>query len=89
MMEEKQARDLYEREEQCLKAIKTVRKAILMRILVAVLMLWAVAQQPKEPIVWGLMAFVLLIDILGTLPLIQEWKRQKKRFNDLVAQEEA
>lgn len=88
MMEEKEPLDLYEREEQCLKAIKTVRKAILMRILVAALMVWAVAIQPGQPIVWGLMAFVLLIDVLGAWPLVQEWKRQKKLFEELVSQEE-
>ena len=88
MMEENQALDLYEREEQCLKAIKTVRKAVFMRILVAALMVWAVAMQPKQPIVWGLMVFVLLIDVLGAWPLVQEWKRQKKLFEELVSQEE-
>ena len=88
MMDENQTQDLYEREEQALKAIKTVRKAIVMRIVVAALMVWAVVMQPNQPIVWGLMAFVLLIDVLGAVPLVQEWKRQKKLFEDLVSQEE-
>ena len=88
MMDENQAQDLYEREEQALKAIKTVRKAIVMRIVVAALMVWAVVMPPNQPIVWGLMVFVLMVDVLGALPLLQEWKRQKRKLADLIAQEE-
>jgi len=88
MAGENQTPDLYEREEQCMKAIKTVRRAVCMRIVVAALMVWAVASAPTQPIVWGLMAFVLVIDILGALPLISEWKKQKQLLDALIAQEE-
>ena len=88
MMEGNQTPDLYEREEQCIKAIKTVRRAVFMRIVVAVLMVWAVIMQPTQMAVWGLMVFVLVIDILGAVPLIQEWRRQRTLLKDLIAQEE-
>ena len=88
MENENHVPDLYEREEQCIKAIKTVRKAVVMRLVVAVLMLWAVVQVPNQPAVWGLMAFVLVIDILGAWPLLREWRAQKKKLAELIAQEE-
>ena len=79
--------DLYEREEQCIKAIRTVRRAVFMRLLVLVLMIFAVAKNPGEAMVWGLMLFVLIVDVLGALPLIAEWKKQKQQLDDLIAQE--
>ena len=88
MEQEQNLPDLYEREEQCIKAIKTVRRAIFMRIVVAALMVWAVASVPTQPGVWGLMAFVLVIDVVGALPLVQEWRKQKQLLNDLISQEE-
>ena len=88
MTGENQTPDLYEREEQCIKAIKTVRRAVFMRIVVAALMVWAVVSAPEQPVVWGLMAFVLVIDLLGALPLITEWKKQKRLLEELIAQEE-
>ena len=79
--------DLYEREEQCIKAIRTVRRAIFMRLLVLVLMVIAVVMNPGVPMVWGLMLFVLIVDILGALPLIAEWKKQKQLLQSLIDQE--
>ena len=79
--------DLYEREEQCINAIRTVRRAVFMRLLVLVLMIFAVAKNPREAMVWGLMLFVLIVDVLGALPLIAEWKKQKQQLDDLIAQE--
>ena len=87
-MEHNPTPDLYEQEENCIKSIKTLRRAVLMRIVVALLMVWAVAMEPGQPIVWGLMVFVLMVDVLGALPLLQEWKRQKRKLADLIAQEE-
>ncbi len=80
--------DLFDREEQCLKAIRTVRKAVIMRIVVAGLLIFAVLSAPDRLYIWGLLAFVLVIDLAGTLPLIGEWKKQRVRLKELIAQEE-
>ena len=88
MERETNAPDLYEREEQCVKSIRTVRRAVLMRILVAAILVCAVAGNPTRLAVWGLAIFVLVVDIVGALPLIAEWKKQKQLLKDLIAQEE-
>ena len=80
--------ELFEQEEKCLKAIRTVRKAVFMRIFVTGLLIWAVIVGQMELWVMGLMAFVLLINLVGALPLIQEWKKQKRLLKELIAQEE-
>lgn len=82
-----QEQDLFEREEQCQKAIRTVRKAILMRAVVAVLMVWGVYSNPGHAWAWGIAAFVMLTDLLGAYPLVKELKRQKQLLKDLIAQE--
>jgi len=80
--------DLFQREEKCVNAIRVVRKALFMRLLMAVLMVWVAAIQSPEPIVWSVAAFVLLVIGLGALPLIAEWKKQRAILKDLIAQEE-
>ena len=81
--------DLYEREERCQKAIRTVRKALMMRLAVDGLMVWLVVQNPGQVWSWGLSAFVLLINTLGAVPLWQELKKQKLHLKELIDQEEA
>ena len=88
MPEPAPAEDIYAREEQCQKAIRTVRKAILMRFVVAVLMVWVVCSNPSQIWAWGIMAFVLLTDVIGAIPLVNELKRQKRLLAELIAQEE-
>jgi len=80
--------EIFEQEEKCQKAIRTVRKAILMRLFVTVLMVWIVVRNPAQLLAWGLTAFVLLINVTGTIPLWQEYRRQKHQLQDLIAQEE-
>jgi hypothetical protein len=81
--------DLYEREERCQKAIRTVRKALLMRLVVDGLMIWLVIRNPDQVWSWGLSAFVLLINTLGAVPLWQELQKQKMHLRSLIEQEEA
>lgn len=81
--------DLYEQEEKCQKAIRTVSKAMFMRLVVAALMIFIVITNPAQVWSWGLSAFVLLVNTLGTVPLWQEYRKQKKYLKDLIAQEEA
>ena len=80
--------EIFEQEEKCLKSIRTVRKAVIMRVVVTVLLVWAMIASGMEPIAVVLMVLVLLINLVGALPLIGEWKKQKQRLNDLIDMEE-
>lgn len=80
--------DIYEQEEKCQKAMKTVAKAIFMRLVITILMIWIVISNPEQIWSWGLAAFVLLINTIGSIPLVQEYRKQRQRLNDLIAQEE-
>lgn len=80
--------DVFEQEERCRKAIKSVGKAILMRIAIAVLMVFAAAQAPNNGWVWGLMAFVLIITLSALLPLGKELGKQRKLLKTLIESEE-
>lgn len=80
--------DLFEREEKCQKAIRTVTKALIMRLVVVGLMVWVVITNPRDGWAWGLMAFVALITVVGAVPLWQERTRQKKLLRNLIEQEE-
>ena len=80
--------ELFEKEENCLKAIATVRKAVLMRLLVTALLIWAVVVNPGQLWTSGLLVLVLMVNLVGSLPLIAEWKKQRQLYNDLIAQEE-
>ena len=72
--------ELMEQEEKCRKALKTVGKAIAMRLFVTVLLVWIVFQTGMELWIVGLMVLVLLINLSGLLPLGNELK---KRFQEL------
>jgi len=80
--------DIYEQEERCLKALKTLRRALFMRLVVMGILFWAVTRNPDQTIVWGLAAFILVINFAGALPLVAEWKKQRRQLKDLIAQEE-
>ena len=41
-LEPEEGRDLLEREERCQKAMKTVTKAIVMRLVICVLLIWII-----------------------------------------------
>ena len=80
--------ELFEKEETCLKAIATVRKAVLMRLLVTVLLSWAVVGNPGQLWTSGLLVLVMIVNLVGSLPLVAEWKNQRKLYKDLMAQED-
>ena len=80
--------ELFQREEDCQKAIRTVSRAIIMRLVVTVVLIWAVIAGNMELWVMGLMAFVLVFNVVGALPLIAEWKKQRKLLTELIAKEE-
>lgn len=80
--------DIYEQEELCQKSIKAVTRALVMRVLVAVVLVASVAAFPMELWVWGLLLFVVLIDLLGAAPLVMELRKQRKRLKALIEMEE-
>ena len=88
MEEKKESRDeLFEQEEKCQKAIRTVSRAMLMRLVVTVLMVVVVAGNPEQVWAWGLAAFVLVINLMGILPLWKEFKSQRQKLKALIESE--
>lgn len=80
--------DILEREDRCRKNLKTVSKAIFMRLAVSCLLIFIVVNTAMEVWVLGLMGMVLLINLAGVLPLFSEWKRQKAILRDIIAEDE-
>ena len=80
--------DLPEREERCQKAMKTVAKAIFMRLVISGLLVWVIVSRVRELWVVGLMLLVLLINITGSLPLIAELKKRRIEWKNLLEEEE-
>ena len=85
---EQGAGDLAEREGRCQKAIRTVSKAIIMRLAVSGLLIWVIACSVQEVWAAGLMLLVLLINVTGMLPLIAELKKRRNEWKQLLAEEE-
>ena len=77
--------DLLEREERCQKAMKTVTKAIFMRMAVTGLLVWVIFSRIREFWVAGLM---LLINVTGSLPLFAELKKRRMEWKSLLEEEE-
>ena len=80
--------DLLEREERCQKAMKTVTKAIFMRMAVTGLLVWVIFSRIRELWVAGLMLLVLLINATGILPLFAELKKRRAEWKCLLEEEE-
>lgn len=85
---EQEPGDLLEREERCQKAMKTVGKAIFMRLVVSGLLIWVVFSSIQELWVAGLMLLVLLINATGMLPLFAELKKRRAEWKQLLEEEE-
>lgn len=78
----------FEREDQCRKAIKNVGKAIIMRLLVVVLVVFSFTRVALTPWLIGLMLFVVVITLMALPPLIQEWKKQRAVLKEILDSEE-
>ena len=87
-LEPNESWDLSEREERCQKAIKTISKAVFMRLFVCGLLIWAVIRSSMEIWVVGLMILVLLINLSGILPLAAELKKRRAEWKELLEMEE-
>lgn len=86
-MEEQNFTDSLEREERCRKAIRTVGKAIFMRLFVTAVLIWAVLRTNMELWVIGLMVLVLITNLSGLLPLTGELKKRRKELQEIHTEE--
>ena len=80
--------DPYDREERCRKTIRTLLKAIVMRIAAGALLAAAVVRANAAPIALGLTGFALLLILSGLIPLIRELKKQKYVLNACLDQQQ-
>ena len=80
--------DLWQQEERCRKVLRTVGRAMAMRLFVTAVLIFAMVRTAMEGWVIGLMALVLVINLAGALPLLSEWKKQRKLLKDIIAQDE-
>lgn len=92
MMEHESAKPsedvLMEQEENCRKGLNTLAKALVMRIFVLALLVFIVLRKDMELWVMGLMIFVLIITLAGALPLVTEWKKQRRKLKSILDQYE-
>lgn len=77
--------ELMVREDRCRKSIKTVGKAVFMRLLVTGILLWVTLQPGMELWIVGLMVFVLIITISGLLPLGRELRKKYRELKEILA----
>ena len=82
-----ESEDLYDREEQCQRAMKTVGRACLMRLLVAAVLIFVLIKTPGSVLLWGLVGFVLLISLGGMLPLLAELRKRRREYRQLLQEE--
>lgn len=79
--------DPYDREERCRKAIRTLVKAIVMRVAAGILLIAAVIRAGAMPVATGLAVFVLLTIGAGSLPLVWELKKQRELLRQCLDQQ--
>lgn len=76
--------ELMDREERCKKALKTVGKAIFMRLFVTAVLIWVVFQTNMEVWVVGLIVLVMIINLGGLLPLSLEMKKEYGELKQIL-----
>ncbi len=79
--------DILEREDRCRRSLRTVSRAMLMRLFVSGLLIWAAIQTGGEPWILGLMSLVLLINLSGILPLAAEWKKRRQELKQILEED--
>lgn len=80
--------DIYDREDQYRKSIRTVGKAVFMRLFVTALLIFVLIGNGMQGWVIGLIVFVLIINLTGMLPLVQELRKQRKLLKEILDEEE-
>ena len=79
--------DPYDREERCRKTIRTLLKAIVMRVAAGVLLAVAVIRANAAPIALCLTGFAMLLILSGLIPLTREWTKQRGLLKECLAQQ--
>lgn len=79
--------DVYQRIEHCEKNLKTIRRAVLMRIFLTALLVYIPFAAKLQGGVVALMIFVVLINVSGLIPLVQQWKLKKEELDKLLDEE--
>ena len=75
--------DAYQKMERCEKAIRTVRKAVLMRLFLTGLLVYIpIAAKLRGAAL--VLLLVAAINLSGLLPLMGEWKKQKTALDKLL-----
>ena len=80
--------DILQREEDCRKVLKTVVKAMVMRVLVLGILVWVALRNGMAVWVIGILALVGIINLTGILPLWTEWKKQRRTLKSIIAEAE-
>ena len=79
--------DPYDREERCRKTMRTLLRAIIVRIAAGVLLAVAVVRAGASSVALGLTGFALLLILAGLFPLTMELKKQKDILKDCLEQQ--
>ncbi len=87
-MEHVSEEELMQQEDRCRSAMKTVRKAIFMRLFVTALLLWVLLQTGGRVWVVGMMVLVVLLNLGGMLPLVAELKKRRIELKAILDQYE-
>ena len=79
--------DPYDREERCRKTMRTLLRAIVIRVAAGVLLAVAVVRAGVSSVALGLTGFALLLILSGLFPLAMELKKQKDILKDCLEQQ--
>ena len=79
--------DPYDREERCRKTMRTLLRAIIVRIAAGVLLAVAVVRVGASSLALGLTGFALLLILSGLFPLVMELKKQKRILKECLDQQ--
>ena len=79
--------DPYDREERCRKTMRTLLRAIVIRVAAGVLLAVAVVRASVSLMALGLTGFALLLILTGLFPLTMELKKQKRILKECLDQQ--
>ena len=79
--------DPYDREERCRKTIRTLLRAIIVRIAAGVLLAVALICAGASSVALGLTGFALVLILSGLFPLMVEMKKQKGILKECLDQQ--
>ena len=88
MMDKENEAVLMEQEENCRKGLKTLGKALFMRLFVLALLVFILLRGHMELWILGVLLFVTIITVAGALPLVTEWKKQRRNLEEILEQYE-